>query len=86
MFDRYNTVDKEDTRAAVSQLEGFFANADQTVDFSKTSPSEKGLLVSVFDSTSKYCIIPSSNHRIECFSKYLMQAKTWQQSTYHHQR
>jgi len=32
MFDRYNTIDKEDTQAAVDQLEGFFASVDQTVD------------------------------------------------------
>ncbi len=32
MFDRYNTIDGEDTRKAVDQLEGFLANVDQTVD------------------------------------------------------
>ena len=32
MFDRYNTVDKEDTRAAIDQMEGFFASVDQSVD------------------------------------------------------
>jgi len=32
MFDRYNTVDREDTQAALDKLEGFFANVDQTVD------------------------------------------------------
>ncbi len=32
MFDRYNTIDEEDTRKAVDQLEAFLANVDQTVD------------------------------------------------------
>ena len=32
MFDRYNTVDEEDTRKAVDQLQGFFESVDQTVD------------------------------------------------------
>ena len=32
MFDRYNTVDREDTRAAIDQMERFFASVDQTVD------------------------------------------------------
>ena len=32
MFDRYNTIDEEDTRKAVKQLEVFFRNVDQTVD------------------------------------------------------
>jgi len=30
MFDRCNTVDREDTRAAVNQLEVFFRNVTQT--------------------------------------------------------
>ncbi|MEE8430981.1 MAG: hypothetical protein V3S16_07020 [Candidatus Desulfatibia sp.] len=34
MFDRYNTVDEDDTRKAVNQLEKFFENVDQN-----TSPS-----------------------------------------------
>ncbi len=32
MFDRYNTVDDEDTRKAIDQLQGYFANVDQNVD------------------------------------------------------
>ena len=32
MFDRYNTVDLEDTQQAVGQLDAFLANVDQTVD------------------------------------------------------
>lgn len=32
MFDRYNTVDLEDTRKAVDQLQVFLQNVDQTVD------------------------------------------------------
>lgn len=32
MFDRYNTIDREDTRNAVDQLESFLANVDQNVD------------------------------------------------------
>jgi len=32
MFDRYNTVDLEDTRKAVDQLQGFLQNVDQNVD------------------------------------------------------
>ncbi|MFC1824496.1 integrase [Thermodesulfobacteriota bacterium] len=32
MFDRYNTIDEEDTRKAVDQLQGYFRNVDQTVD------------------------------------------------------
>jgi hypothetical protein len=32
MFDRYNTVDEDDTRKAVDQLEVFLAFVDQTVD------------------------------------------------------
>jgi integrase len=31
MFDRYNTVDMEDARKAVDQLQGYFANVTQTV-------------------------------------------------------
>ena len=31
MFDRYNTVDIEDARQAVAQLQGYFANVTQTV-------------------------------------------------------
>jgi hypothetical protein len=31
-FDRYNTVDEEDTRKAVDQLQVFLQNVDQTVD------------------------------------------------------
>ncbi|SPD73857.1 hypothetical protein PITCH_A2030001 [uncultured Desulfobacterium sp.] len=32
MFDRYNTIDRKDTRNAVDQLELFLANVDQIVD------------------------------------------------------
>jgi len=35
MFDRYNTVDREDTRNAVNQLEVFFRNVTQNVKFAK---------------------------------------------------
>ena len=32
MFDRYNTVDAEDARRAVDQMQAYLANVDQTVD------------------------------------------------------
>ncbi|MBC8462520.1 MAG: site-specific integrase [Deltaproteobacteria bacterium] len=32
MFDRYNTVDEEDTRKAIDQLQGYFQNSDQNND------------------------------------------------------
>jgi hypothetical protein len=32
MFDRYNTVDGDDTREAVNKLEDYFSNIDQNVD------------------------------------------------------
>jgi len=32
MFNRYNTVDAEDARQAVDQLQAYFANVDQTLD------------------------------------------------------
>jgi len=32
MFDRYNTVDVEDTRKAIDQLQGYLQSVDQTVD------------------------------------------------------
>jgi integrase len=32
MFDRYNTVDREDTQKAIDRLEGFLQSVDQTVD------------------------------------------------------
>ena len=32
MFDRYNTIDQEDTREAVGRLETFLASVDQNVD------------------------------------------------------
>jgi integrase len=32
MFDRYNTVDEEDTRKAVDQMTGYLQNVDQNVD------------------------------------------------------
>jgi integrase len=32
MFDRYNTIDMDDTRAAIGQLQDYLANVDQTVD------------------------------------------------------
>jgi len=31
------------------------------------------------DFNAKYCIMPSSDDKIECFFKYLMEAETWQQ-------
>jgi len=37
MFDRYNTVDLDDTRKAVDQLEVFFQSVDQNVDQTKIS-------------------------------------------------
>jgi len=35
MFDRYNTIDEEDTRQAVNKLEDYFANVDLHVDLNK---------------------------------------------------
>jgi len=32
MFDRYNTVDEEDTRKAIDKLQGYFQNSDQSND------------------------------------------------------
>ena len=32
MFDRYNTIDTEDTRRAIDQLQAYLANVDQNVD------------------------------------------------------
>ena len=32
MFDRYNTVDVEDTREAVNQLQEYLSNVDQNLD------------------------------------------------------
>ena len=32
MFERYNTVDVEDTRKAIDQLHGYLQSVDQTVD------------------------------------------------------
>jgi len=32
MFDRYNTIDSEDTRKAVDQFQGYLSNVDQPVD------------------------------------------------------
>jgi integrase len=32
MFDRYNTIDRDDTRAAIDQLEGYLLNGDHGVD------------------------------------------------------
>ena len=32
MFDRYNTIDEDDTRKAINQLEVFFGKVDQIVD------------------------------------------------------
>ena len=37
MFDRYNTIDRDDTRAAMVQLEGYFLSVDYTVDQNKES-------------------------------------------------
>jgi len=41
MFDRYNTVDQDDTRKAIKNLEVFFANVDQNVDQGKKKPLRK---------------------------------------------
>ena len=38
MFDRYNTVDAEDARQAVDQLQSFLKSVDQNVD---QAPLEK---------------------------------------------
>lgn len=35
MFDRYNTIDIDDTRKAIGQLQDYLANVDQTVDQTK---------------------------------------------------
>jgi len=35
MFDRYNTIDEEDTRNAVNTLESYFENVDQHVDLNE---------------------------------------------------
>jgi len=32
MFDRYNTVDEEDMRKAIDQMEAYLQSVDQTVD------------------------------------------------------
>lgn len=32
MYDRYNTVDDDDTRKAVAQMEGYLKSVDQNVD------------------------------------------------------
>lgn len=40
MFDRYNTVDEEDSRKAVTQCEQFFQNVTQTLP--KTKQISKG--------------------------------------------
>ena len=41
MFDRYNTVDDDDTRKAVDQLQGFFESVDQNVDQTENLPPIK---------------------------------------------
>ena len=38
MFDRYNTVDMDDSRKAVDQMEVFLQNVEQTVDQGKKMP------------------------------------------------
>ena len=46
MFDRYNTVDNEDTRKAVDQSEKHLEFVDRNVDqMQKKSPSKEGLEV-----------------------------------------
>lgn len=42
MFDRYNTVDVEDTRQAVNQMQNCLANVDQNVDQAAQN-NKKGL-------------------------------------------
>ena len=37
MFDRYNTIDMDDTRAEMEQLEIYFPNVDHSVDQMKES-------------------------------------------------
>ena len=41
MFDRYDTIDVEDTRLAVDQLRGYFANVTQTVTHKAKSETQK---------------------------------------------
>ncbi|MGA9476924.1 MAG: tyrosine-type recombinase/integrase, partial [Desulfobacterales bacterium] len=42
MFDRYNTIDGEDTRKAVDQYEAFLANVDYFVDQGPLNESAEG--------------------------------------------
>jgi hypothetical protein len=41
MFDRYNTVDMDDSRKAVDQLECFLENVDQVLTKAKKMPSRR---------------------------------------------
>lgn len=41
MFDRYNSVDQEDTRKAVEQFEVYLANLDQTLDQTKNTDDKQ---------------------------------------------
>ena len=41
MFDRYNTIDQEDTRKAMNSLESYFAKVDQVVDLNEKEATEK---------------------------------------------
>jgi len=41
MFDRYNTVDADDTRKAINQLEGYFSNVYQTFTKKERKSKEK---------------------------------------------
>ena len=42
MFDRYNTIDMDDTREAIGQLQDYLANVDQSVDQSVDQIKENG--------------------------------------------
>jgi integrase len=43
MFDRYNTIDQEDTRNAVNTLEDYFKNVDRSVDSNKKGATTKAV-------------------------------------------
>jgi len=43
MFDRYNTIDQEDTRKAMNSLESYFAKVDQVVDLNEKEATEKSV-------------------------------------------
>ena len=43
MFDRYNTIDQEDTRKAMNSLESYFAKVDRCVDLTKKEATENSV-------------------------------------------